>query len=67
METYTRIAIDLILWTQDLPLTQQHDALSQVKYDGQMPCVKRHYTNPKNLFTPKPLNQTKLGRWRVMA
>ena len=21
-----------------------------------MPCVTSHYTNPKNVFTPKPLN-----------
>ena len=21
-----------------------------------MPCVKSHYINPKNVFTPKPLN-----------
>ena len=21
-----------------------------------MPCVKSHYTNPKNVFPPKPLN-----------
>ena len=21
-----------------------------------MPCVKSHYTNPKNVFSPKPLN-----------
>ena len=21
-----------------------------------MPCIKRHYINPKNVFTPNPLN-----------
>ena len=21
-----------------------------------MPCVKSHYTNPKNVYSPKPLN-----------
>ena len=26
-----------------------------------MPCVKSHYTNPKNVFTPKPLNASPIG------
>ena len=26
-----------------------------------MPCAKRHYTNPKNVFTPKPLNASPIG------
>ena len=26
-----------------------------------MPCVKRYYTNPKNVFTPKPLNPSPIG------
>ena len=26
-----------------------------------MPCVKIHYTNPKNVFTPKPLNPSPMG------
>ena len=51
----------LIPWTQDLPLTRQNDALNQVNQDGYMPCVKRHYTNPKNVFTPNPLNPSPIG------
>ena len=53
--------IPLIPWNQDLPLTCQHDAMNQVKQDGQMPCVKSHYTNAKNVFTPKPLNPSPIG------
>ena len=26
-----------------------------------MPCVKIHYTNPKNVFPPKPLNPSPIG------
>ena len=26
-----------------------------------MPCVTSHYTNPKNVFTPKPLNLSPKG------
>ena len=26
-----------------------------------MPCVKRHYTNPKNVFPLKPLNPNPKG------
>ena len=26
-----------------------------------MLCVKSHYTNPKNVFTPKPLNPSPIG------
>ena len=26
-----------------------------------MPCVKSHYINPKNVFTPKPLNPSPIG------
>ena len=26
-----------------------------------MPCVTSHYTNPKNVFTPKPLNPSPIG------
>ena len=26
-----------------------------------MPFVKSHYTNPKNVFTPKPLNPSPMG------
>ena len=51
----------LIPWTQDLPLTRQHVALNPVKWDGYMPCVKSHYINPKNVFTPKPLNPSPIG------
>ena len=51
----------LIPWTQDLPLTRPHDALNQVKKDGSMPCVKSYYTNPKDVFTPKPLNPSPIG------
>ena len=27
-----------------------------------MPCVKSQYTNPKNVFTPKPLNPSPIGK-----
>ena len=27
-----------------------------------MPYVKSHYTNPKNVFTPKPLNPSPIGK-----
>ena len=26
-----------------------------------MPCVKSQFTNPKNVFTPKPINPTLKG------
>ena len=26
-----------------------------------MPCVKSHYTNPKNVFPPKPLTPSLMG------
>ena len=26
-----------------------------------MPCVKSHYINPKNVFTHKPLNPSRIG------
>ena len=26
-----------------------------------MPCAKSHYINPKNVFTPKPLNPSPKG------
>ena len=32
-----------------------------------MPCVKSHYMNPKNVFTPKPLNPSPMREVRVMA